>query len=193
MSVTGPDSKKLSTPVGERDHRRGAAGAPVTLVEYGDYECPDSFRSYRSVGEVQRRLPDHLRYVFRNFPLTEKHPHAGLAAEAAEAAASQGRFWEMYGILFENQRALEADDLLRYAEDLRLDRERFEKELKNGTHAGRVWEDIRSGLRSGVGGTPTLFINGVHHTGPYDPDTLAEAVERASGTGASGAGETGAG
>lgn len=185
------DLKKLSLPVGEHDHRRGAAGAPVTLVEYGDYECPDSLASHRSVKEVQERLPGRLCYVFRNFPLTEKHPHAGLAAEAAEAAAAQGRFWEMYDTLFEHQRALEPGDLLRYAEDLGLDRKRFEKELEERAHAGRVREDVHSGLESGVGGTPTLFINGVHHDAPYDPDTLAEAIERAGGAGESPASESG--
>lgn len=175
------EPKKLSSPVGERDHRRGPVDAPVTLVEYGDYECPDSFNAFRSVKEVQEHLPGRLRYVFRNFPLPKKHPHAELAAQAAEAAAAQGKFWEMYDALFEHQSALETGDLARYAESLGLDRERFGKELEERSHAGRVRDDVRSGLESGVGGTPTLFINGVHHDAPYDADTLAEAIVRAGG------------
>ena len=189
--MAASESKKLNFPVGDRDHYRGPAGAPVTLVEYGDYECPDSLNSYRSVKEAQKRLPGQIRYVFRNFPLTEKHPHAGLAAEAAEAAAVQGKFWEMYDTLFEHQRALEAEDLVRYAENLGLDRKRFEKELEDRAHAGHVREDVRSGRESGVGGTPTLFIDGVHHTGPYDPDTLVDAVERACGASPAGEAEDG--
>jgi protein-disulfide isomerase len=173
------DIDRLSLPVGERDHVQGPADAPATLVEYGDYECPYCGRAYPIVQEVQRRLGDRLRFVFRNFPLTQVHPHAQHAAEVAEAAATQGKFWEMHDTLFEHQRHLDDDTLAGYAGDLGLDTEAFEREMRTHAHAQRVREDFLSGVRSGVNGTPTCFINGVRHDGSYDLDTLLAALERA--------------
>jgi protein-disulfide isomerase len=170
------DSAKLTLPVSDRDHVQGAADAVVTLVEYGDYECPYCGRAYPIVKEVQRRLGTQLRFVFRNFPLGEMHPHAQHAAEAAEAAAAQGWFWEMHDVLFERQRALDDRHLVQYAQALGLDHERLERDLTTHTYAGRVREDFRSGVRSGVNGTPTFFINGVRHNGGWDVESLTEAL-----------------
>jgi len=162
---------RLSSPVGDRDHAQGADIAPVTLVEYGDYECPHCGRAYSIVKEVQRRLGPQLRFVFRNFPLRESHPHAERAAEAAEAAATQGRFWEMHDALFEHQRTLDDGHILQIAGTLGLDVSKLEKELRSHTHEARVREDFRSGVRSGVNGTPTFFINGVRFDDSWDADT----------------------
>ena len=170
----------LTVPVADdRDHVQGSADAPVTLVEYGDYECPYCGAAYPIVKRIQRRLADRLRFVFRNFPITTSHPHAEAAAEAAEAAAVQGRYWEMHDRLFDNQRNLTAADVRSYAEELQLDLVRFDDELARHTHADRVREDFMSGVRSGVNGTPTFFINGTRHDGPFDYQTLLGALERA--------------
>ncbi len=168
---------RLAPPVSESDHRAGPDDARVTLVEYGDYECPHCGRAYPIVREVQRRMDRRLRFVFRNFPLSEMHPHAEHAAEAAEAAAAQGKFWEMHDRLYEHQDTLEDPDLVRAAKMLGLDACRVEQELADGTHASRVRQDFRSGVRSGVNGTPTFFINGVRYDGPWDLDTLLETLE----------------
>jgi protein-disulfide isomerase len=175
------ETARLALPVGERDHAQGPESAPVTLVEYGDYECPYCGAAYPIVKEVQRRMGDRLRFVFRNFPLTEIHPHAGHAAEAAEAAAAQGRFWEMHDHLYEHQQELDDDHLLQAAAGLGLDTERFEREMAEHAHVGRVREDFLSGVRSGVNGTPTFFINGVRHDGSYDLETLLAALRRVAG------------
>jgi protein-disulfide isomerase len=170
----------LTPPVGARDHAQGPADAPVTLVEYGDYECPYCGAAYPIVKEVQRRLGDRLRVVFRNFPLTQVHPHALRAAEAAEAAGAQGQFWAMHDTLFEHQRALDDAHLAQYAAELGLDGARFARELGEHAHAERVRADVLSGARSGVNGTPTFFIDGVRHDGDYELDTLLAAIERAA-------------
>jgi protein-disulfide isomerase len=169
----------LKPPVGPRDHMQGPPDAPVTLVEYGDYECPFCGAAYAIVKAIQERLGDQLCFVFRNFPLTEAHPHAEDAAEAAEAAGGQGKFWPMHDMLYENQDALEPEDLVQYARSLRLDLPRFVKELSEHVWAERVREDFRSGVRSGVNGTPTFFINGVRHDGGYDMASLLAAIEEA--------------
>jgi protein-disulfide isomerase len=171
----------LTEPVDEeRDHVQGAADAAVTLVEYGDYECPYCGAAYPIVKEIQARMGDRLRFVFRNFPITTSHPHAEQAAESAEAAAAQERFWEMHDLLYENQRRLEDDDLRAYAEQLGLDVERFGSELAEHVHAARVREDFMSGVRSGVNGTPTFYINGARHDDSYELEILLDAVERAA-------------
>ena len=170
----------LTPPVSADDHRAGSDDAPVTLVEYGDYECPHCGVAYPVVQEIRRILGPDLRFVFRNFPLAQIHPHAQRAAEAAEAAAAQGEFWGMHDLLFENQDALEESDLLRYAAALSLDGERFARELSAGLYADRVRRDFRSGVKSGVNGTPTFFINGVRHDAPWDLPTLLAAVEAAT-------------
>jgi protein-disulfide isomerase len=172
----------LTLPVDEhRDHVQGPADAAVTLVEYGDYECPYCGAAYPIVKEVQARMGDRLRFVFRNFPITTSHPHAEQAAESAEAAAAQERFWEMHDLLYENQRHLGDDHLLSYAEQLGLDVERFGKELAEHVHAPRVREDFMSGVRSGVNGTPTFYINGLRHDDSYELETLLDALEAAAG------------
>jgi protein-disulfide isomerase len=151
----------------------------VTLVEYGDYECPYCGAAYPIIKEVQARMGDRLRFVFRNFPISTSHPHAEQAAEAAEAAASQGPFWEMHDLLYENQKRLRDEDLRGYAEQLGLDVERFAKELAEHVHAARVHEDFMSGVRSGVNGTPTFYINGSRYDDSYDVETLLAALQRA--------------
>jgi protein-disulfide isomerase len=171
----------LTVPVSEdRDHVGGPPDAPVTLVEYGDYECPYCGAAYPIVKEVQARMGDRLRFVFRNFPITTSHPHAEQAAEAAEAAGAQNQFWEMHDLLYENQAHLGDADLRSYAEQARLDVERFGKELDEHVHAARVREDFMSGVRSGVNGTPSFYINGMRHDDSYDFKTLLAAVDRAA-------------
>ena len=171
----------LTVPVTEdRDHIQGPANAAVTLVEYGDYECPYCGAAYPIVKEVQNRMGERLRFAFRNFPIPTSHPHAEQAAEAAEAAANQGRFWEMHDLLYENQQRLRDQDLRAYAERLGLAVERFDKELAEHVHAARVQEDFMSGVRSGVNGTPTFYINGARHDASYELDTLLAALERAA-------------
>jgi protein-disulfide isomerase len=168
-------------PVSEsRDHIQGAPDAPVTLVEYGDYECPYCGAAYPIVKEAQARMGSRLRFVFRNFPITTSHPHAERAAEAAEAGASQGSFWEMHDLLYENQKHLRDEDLRSYAERLGLDLERFDRELAGRVYAERVHEDFMGGVRSGVNGTPTFYINGVRHDDSYDLETLVAALDEAA-------------
>jgi protein-disulfide isomerase len=163
----------------DRDHIQGPVDASVTLLEYGDYECPYCGAAYPIVKEVQDRMGDQVRFVFRNFPITTSHPHAEQAAEAAEAAGSQGRFWEMHDTLYENQRRLGDADLRSYAARLGLDLESFERDVAEHVHAPRVREDFMSGVRSGVNGTPTFYINGVRHDDSYELETLLTALEQA--------------
>lgn len=172
-----PGVPKLVPPVGDHDRIRGSVDAPITLVEYGDYDCPYTVRAYSIVNGLRKRLGDRMRFVFRAFPLTEIHTHAQAAAEAAEAAAAQGRFWEMHDQLFEAHRKLESEDLTRYAAEIDLDPTRFEQDTAEHAHAARVREDLESGLASGVQGTPTFFIDGVKHEGSYDLRTLLEVME----------------
>ena len=170
------DAVRLSLLVTARDHAQGPDDAPVTLVEYGDYECPHCGHAHPIVQEVQRRLGDALRFVFRNFPLSEIHPHAALAAEAAEAAAEQGHFWPMHDLLLENQRALGEPSLIGYAAAIGLDEERVRRELEARSHRTRVRSDFAGGVRSGVNGTPTFFINGIRYDGDWDAGALTVAL-----------------
>ena len=174
------DRAVLALPVGERDHVQGPANATATLVEYGDFECPHCRRAYPIVKEVRERLGPRLRFVFRNFPLTELHLHAEHAAEAAEAAGAQGKFWEMHDRLFERQFALEDDHLIEYAQELGLDAARLERELAAHTYKPKVRDDFMSGVRSGVNGTPTFFINNVRHDQAWDVEALLAALEGVS-------------
>jgi protein-disulfide isomerase len=168
---------KLSLPVTiERDHIQGKAHAPVTLVEYGDYECPYCGQAYPIVKRIQKQLKDQLRFVFRNFPLAQVHPHAQQTAEAAEAAAVQKKFWDMHDLLYENQQALDYYHLVEYASTLDLDIERFNNDLFSHVYAGRVREDFISGVRSGVNGTPTFFVNGVRYNDSRDYETLLDRL-----------------
>jgi protein-disulfide isomerase len=170
----------LTNPVSDgRDHIQGPPDAPVTLVEYGDYECPYCGAAYPIIKEIQARMGNRLRFVFRNFPITTSHPHSQQAAEAAEAASAQGKFWEMHDILYENQEHLQEQDLAVYGERLGLQVDRFTTELAEHTHLERVREDFMSGVHSGVNGTPTFFINGRRHDGSYESETLLGALERA--------------
>ena len=158
-----------------RDHIRGPARAPVTIVEYGDFECPYCGQAEPVVRELLAGHGD-VRYVWRHLPLNDVHPHAQLAAEAAEAAADQGAFWDMHDLLLRHQDRLQMRDLLRYATDLRLDTDRFSDQLRKHAGAARIAEDVDSADLSGVSGTPTFFINGRRHYGSYDIAALTAAV-----------------
>jgi protein-disulfide isomerase len=172
-------AERVALPVGERDHILGPSTAPATLLEYGDYECPYCGQAHQVIKELYRQMARHMRFVFRHFPLTMIHPHAQHAAESAEAAGSQGKFWEMHDVLYENQQALDDRDLAMYAATIGLDVSQFVDELARHVHAPKVRADFMSGVRSGVNGTPTFFINGKRHDGSYDFDTLFLAVEEA--------------
>jgi protein-disulfide isomerase len=167
----------LKLPVSERDHIQGRSEAPVTLVEYGDYECPHCGRAHSVVKRLQKVLGGQMRFVFRNFPLTQVHPHAEIAAEVAEAAGSQDHFWEMHDTLFEHQDALDPDDLVSDAKKLGLNTQEVIEDLTQRKFENRVSEDLRSGLHSGVNGTPTFFINGIHYDGLWDFDSLLSALQ----------------
>jgi protein-disulfide isomerase len=162
----------------ERDHILGPADAPVTLVEYGDYECPFCGAAHPIVKALIAAMGGDLRFVFRHFPISTVHPHAEVAAEAAEAAGAQGRFWEMHDLLFENQDRLDAAHMIAFAEALRLDVERFERELAARVYQPRVREDFMSGVRSGVNGTPTFYVNGIRYDGSWDLPTLLATLQR---------------
>lgn len=172
---------RLSPPITNQDHLLGPMDAPVLFVEYGDYECPHCLQAHSIVQDLQDRLGDRFAYIYRHFPLRTSHPRAEKAAEAAEAAGAQGRFWEMHDLLFENQGDFSHEALIGYARELDLDVERFERELSDGQHADRVKEDFRSGVRSGVNGTPTFYINGVRYDGPWDVESLMEEIEKPLG------------
>jgi protein-disulfide isomerase len=160
------------------DHVRGPADSRVILV-YGDYECPYTRRAYREIQRVEAHVEGGVRFAFRHFPLTEIHPHALAASQAAEAAHLQGRFWDAHELLFHRQKALEDEDLRRYAAELGLDVERFDRERNGDAVLDRIERDFRSGIESGeVRGTPTLFIDGVVHLGGFDADTLLEVLAR---------------
>ena len=160
------------------DHVRGKAGSPV-ILEYGDYECLYSRQAFRAIERVERELLGAVRLAFRHFPLTQIHPHASAAAAAAEAAARQGRFWEMHTMLFHRQKALEDDDLRAYAREVALDVPRFDHDRAKGGVAARIARDVASGDATGVvRGTPTLFIDGVLYEGGYEPAGFIEALAR---------------
>src|SRR5215203_6044872 len=178
-------------PVGARDHVRGPGDAPVTLVKYGDYECPYCRQLHPVLKELQERVGERVRFIFRHFPLDSVHPRARRAAQVAEAAASQGRFWEMHDLLYERQGELGEEDLMRYAAELGLDLRRFEEDLANDNYAWRIEEDRLGGDRAGVGGTPAFFVNGVRYTGPIDLDGLLAAVEEATSSSSASLGEGG--
>jgi protein-disulfide isomerase len=166
----------LADPVDpERDHVRGPLDAPVTVVEYGDFECPFCGQAESVVRELLSDFGD-VRYVWRHLPLTDVHPHAQFAAEAAEAAAAQGRFWEMHDLLMDRQDALKIKDLVVHAEEIGLDVDVFKEALKSRKGKQRVTQDVESADQSGVSGTPTFFVNGRRHHGAYDIDGLSNAV-----------------
>jgi protein-disulfide isomerase len=174
---------KLRTPVTSRDHIQGPEDAELTLVEYGDYECPSCGSAYPIVKRIQEQFGKRLQFVFRNFPLSEIHPHAESAAETAEFAAAQGRFWEMHDLLFENQEQLSEALYSELAEELGLSQTVLLHALEEGEYKVRVRADFSSGVRSGVNGTPTFFINGTRHDRPFDYETLVLALREKSGKG----------
>jgi protein-disulfide isomerase len=169
----------LAVPVSERDHILGPPNAPLELVEYGDFECPHCREARGGVKDLQLQLGRQMRFVYRHFPLGTIHPRAERAAEASEVAATRGRFWEMHHLLFEYQHALEDADLVRYASAVGIDPGHFVSELRHAVHALRVREDFMSGVRSGVNGTPTFFVNGVRHDGSYRLESLWQSIEEA--------------
>ena len=171
---------ELGSPVDERDHFLGSPSAPVTLVEYGDFECLHCGHAYPMVREIRESLGDRLRLVFRNFPLATFHPHAQNAAEASEAAGSQRLFWQMHDALFEHQTQLTDRHLRLYASQSGLDMDRFNREMAAHAWAPAVREHFLGGVRSGVSGTPTFFINGTRHTGLIDVLSLRRAIENAA-------------
>ena len=168
---------KLSVPVSEKDHRQGDPDAPCTLVEYGDYQCPSCGHAYPIVKRVQKHFGKRLLFVFRNFPLSEMHPYAEPAAETAEFAAAHQKFWEMHDLLYENQDRLDDALLVQLAQQLQLDPEKLRQALASKEFEPRVRADFRGGVRSGVNGTPTFFINGQRHDGAYDYASLVEAID----------------
>jgi protein-disulfide isomerase len=170
---------KLAVPVNAQDHMRGNPNAPLTLLEYGDYQCPYCGAAYPIVEQVRQRFGDRLRFVFRHFPLTQAHPNAEAAAEAAEAAGAQGKFWEMHDMIFTHQHALDDVHLAAYAADIGLDVAHFELDLASHAYAERVRKHFISGVRSGVNGTPTFFINDERHNGSFDLPTLTAALQSA--------------
>jgi protein-disulfide isomerase len=170
----------LQVPVTAQEHVQGPDTAPVTLVEYADYECPYSRLAYHVVKGVQRELGDQLRFIYRNFPLRDIHPHAQHAAEAAEGAANQGKFWEMHDYLFDHQRSLDDDHLRQYAVALGLDADRFDQESAQHSYAGKIEGDVLGGVQSGVHGTPTFFINGVRYEGSAGKESLLSTIREAA-------------
>ncbi|HYX57142.1 MAG TPA: DsbA family protein [Nitrososphaeraceae archaeon] len=172
---------KLTLPVSEsRDHIQGPVNAPITLVEYGDYQCPYCGQAYMIIKEIQERLGSKLCFVFRNFPLTKVRPHAYKAAIAAETAAAQGKFWDMYDYLFKHGQVVTDDNLRQSAAKLGLDVARFDREFLARTYSSHVDEDIQSGKSSGVKSTPTFFINGDRYNNSWDLDTLLSALDEES-------------
>lgn len=166
----------LDKPVTETDHVRGDLDAPVTLVEYGEFECPVCGRAYHLLNDVMQDAAGTVRLVFRHFARDDVHPFSERSAEAAEAAGAQGRFWEMHDFLFMRQHQLEYRDLVRYADDMGLDVERFEREVIDHAHLPKVRAHLQSGIESGVTSTPTFFINGVRYTGAIDHNGLLAAI-----------------
>lgn len=167
----------LRTPISKEDHIQGDPNASVELVEYGDYQCPYCGEAYYEIKELQKRLGRKLKFVFRNFPLTSVHRYAMDAAVAAEVAGHFGNFWKMHDMLFENQSALEDDDLIRYAEKIGIKAEAFETEFGSKKYEEKIDDDLESGLRSGVNGTPSLFINGEKYEGEFSAVSLLRYIE----------------
>lgn len=171
------DEGALRHEITSDDWSIGPDDAPVTLLEYGDLECPHCGRLHPEVKALLADYPDRLRFIYRHFPITSLHPHAQAAALATEAAGAQGKFWEMEDLIFSHQQDLSGDDLRRYAEQIGLDLERFNRALSEQTYADQVRQDFRNGIDDGVNGTPTLFLNGLRYDGPRDRATLSDAID----------------
>ena len=170
----------LKVPVTQHDHVRGPANAPITLVEYGDYECPHCGLAYPIVNQVQLSFSGRMRFVYRHFPLTEIHPHAEIAAESAEFAGAAGLFWDMHDALFENQSRLNITTIFLIGAELGLPETAMRNALETGQYRNKVRNDFMGGVRSGVNGTPAFFINGVRHDGAYDYASLVSAIQMRS-------------
>ena len=166
----------LKVPLTAEDHIQGDPAAEITLLEYGDYECPHCGRAHPIVKRVQKHFGRRLRFVFRNFPLAQIHPHAQTAAETAEFAGAHGRFWEMHDLIFENQERLGLPSLLALTEKLGLDPQALRDALTAGEFEPRVRRDFQSGVRSGVNGTPTFFVGEHRHDGPWEFENLVTAL-----------------
>lgn len=177
-SAESAGNTELLLPVEERDHARGPSSAPITVVEYGDYQCPRCGEVYLEIEKLRQVLGERLRFVFRQYPYAKLHPQAEPAAEAAEAAGAQGRFWEMHDMLFRHQDELRKRHLLKYAETLGLDLGQFCWELKHRVHRERVRQDFRNGVMNLVYTTPALFINGVRYFGGLNFEALLDAVSQ---------------
>ncbi|MHA2299006.1 MAG: Na+/H+ antiporter NhaA [Candidatus Hodarchaeales archaeon] len=172
---------KLTDPVNEFDHIKGNKDAKIKIVEYGDFECQYCRMANTVIEDVLSRLEDKICYVFRHFPLSKLHPRAQLAAEAAEAAGAQGKYWEMHDLLFENQEQLSLETVVKLANDLSLDVKRFQEDLEEKRHEKRVKNDFLTGVKSGVNGTPTFFIDGKRYDGPFDVESIVEIIEKPLG------------
>src|SRR5215208_1893168 len=171
--------KNLTVPVNiGSDHIRGSIDAPITIVEYGDYECPYTGMAYPVIKDIMKQFGDQIYFVFRNFPLNDIHPHAQHAAEASEAAAAQDKFWQMHDYLFEHQKALDDHHLLEYAEKVELDIDKFKKEMSGHIYAPLINKSLKNGIDSGVEGTPTFFVNGVRYEDSWDLDTLSNILKK---------------
>jgi protein-disulfide isomerase len=170
---------KLKPPVSEKDHIKGDIHAPVVLVEYGDFQCPHCGAAYPIVNQIEKVYKDKLAFVFRHFPLAESHPYAQAAAVASEAAANQGKFWQMHSLIFENQNQLGLEMLLQLAESLKLDMKTFQQDFKDQKLFKKAEDSFESGILSGVNGTPSFYINGVKFNGSYDYQSLTHAIDHA--------------
>jgi protein-disulfide isomerase len=172
-------TSSLKVPVTSADHSQGPENAPLTVVEYGDYQCPGFGQAYPIVKQIQKHFGKRLRFVFRNFPLNESHPEAESAAETAEFAGARGKFWQMHDALYENQDRLGVELYGTLAKKLGLSQPDLEASLEAGTRSERVRADFSGGVRSGVNGTPTFYINGIRHEASFDFETLSAALQHA--------------
>ncbi len=168
----------LKVPVTADDHIQGNEDAPITLLEYGDYQCPACGYAYPIIKRIQKHFGENLRFVFRNFPLTEIHPLAEIAAETAEFASDYNRFWEMHDLIYENQPRLSRITLIELTNHLQLPTAELEDALQKGKYQDKIKKDFIAGVRSGVNGTPTFYINGIHHNGPFEYEDLISAIEQ---------------
>ena len=170
-------SEQLQPAVSSKDHSQGNNNAPIVLVEYGDYQCPYCGQAYPIVKAVQKAMGNDLKFVFRNFPLTEMHPNAENAALAAEAAAMENKFWQMHDMLYENQQQLDPQDLTAYAKKIGLNASEFQKDSESDAASTKVESDFESGVKSGVNGTPSFYINGVKYDGSWDEESLTQYLK----------------
>lgn len=172
--------RQLTLPINDSDHILGDPFAPIELIEYGDYECPHCGRAYPIVKNIKQQFGDSIRFVFRNFPLSKIHPHALLAAVATEAAGLQDKFWEMHDIIFEHQKSLDIENILSFAGRIGLDLDRFKTDIGQQSSYNKVDRDFESGIRSGVNGTPSFFVNGRKFEGDWTNGGLLEYLENIS-------------